>query len=32
MYNVVVRRALGMGHLSPMELYEGNLEVGLLHW
>jgi hypothetical protein len=26
------RRALGMGHLFPRELYEGNLEGGLLYW
>jgi len=25
-------RALGMGHLSPRKLYEGNLEEGLLYW
>jgi hypothetical protein len=24
------RRSLGMGHLSPWELYDGNLEGGLL--
>jgi hypothetical protein len=26
------RRALGMGALSLRELYEGNLEGGLLYW
>jgi hypothetical protein len=26
------RRALGVGHLYPRELYEGNLEEGLLYW
>ena len=25
-------KALGMGHLSPRKLYEGNLEGGLLYW
>jgi hypothetical protein len=24
--------ALGMGHFSPKELYEGNLEGKLLYW
>jgi hypothetical protein len=26
------RRVLEMGHLSPRELHEGNLEGGLLYW
>jgi hypothetical protein len=29
---LVERRALGMGHISPRELYEGNLEGGFLYW
>jgi len=26
------RRALGVGHLCPRELWEGNVEGGLLYW
>ena len=25
-------RVLGLGHLSPRELYEGNLEGGIVYW
>jgi len=27
-----MKGALGMGHLSPRELYERNLEGGLFYW